>query len=236
MSDYIQNLPCYDESEKCADGFLLYYSTYCAIEEILQEDRDPDSALETFIALCRYNFYGEEYNGTNRITRALFRTERQHIDNQRAKYSKAKQGGRAGERIPFETILQTIATGQYTTLSAVGEALGTSGQNIGKRLKGRGMDFKELLKAAAANPIVESPETKTSTIKPSPAQIPSRETLETNGCFGETNPTSTSNNTYNIKFHESFETFETCEPEVSFEQKGFNVNAETATPIWQKLV
>lgn len=136
----------YDESERCAEGYLLYFSTYRALEAMAQNN--PEDALQAFIALCRYNFYGEEYKGTNSAANLVFMMEKEHIDSQRVRYAKAKQGGRAGETIPFDTILSTIATGQYTTLASVGEALGTSGQNIGKRLKNQGFDFKQLVKQA----------------------------------------------------------------------------------------
>lgn len=186
------DLKQYDESEVCATGYTIYYTTHHLIEQMAE--RSPEQALEFYLAVSRYNFYGEYYNGTDFMVKYLFEQQVPLIDKQREKYAKAKQGGRNGESIPFETILATIGSGQYTTLVAVGEALGTSGQNIGKRLKARGMDFKELVRQAQ----LQHPE--------------ANETKRLSVGFGETNPTNTYTYTYNSEN-------ETNEPSVSGDPK-----------------
>ena len=164
----------YDESEICAEGYMLYYTTHHLIEQMAEQD--PNQALEFYLAIARYNFYGEIYTGPNFMIKYLFEQQVPLIDKQRDRYAKAKQGGKNGESISFDAILAAISTGKYTTLAAVGEALGTSGQNIGKRLKTKGYDFKTLLKQAqmAENESSEVNETKR---------------LEVS--FPETNPTNT---------------------------------------------
>lgn len=198
-------LPRYDESEVCAEGFLIYLSTHQTIERIAA--KAPLEALQVYLALSRYNFYGEEYTGDSLLVESVFNSERQHIDNQRSRYAKAKQGGRKGETIPFDEILSTIATGRYSTLAAVGEALGTSGQNIGKRLKNQGYDFKQLL-AQAQSQLRNANETAVHQVS-----------------FPETNPTNTNTNT---NIYRSFEEVSN-EPRVSNEFR-------SSTPISDMLV
>ena len=193
----------YDNSEICADGFLIYLSTHQTIERIAR--KDPQLALELYLALARYNFYGEEYTGDDLLVESVFNSEKEHFDRQRDRYAKAKNGGRKNETIPFETILATIATGKYTTLAAVGEALGTSGQNIGRRLKTQNLDFKQLVKQALSR-LPEENETAAPMVS-----------------FPETNPT----NTYTNISNENFETVSKHpSPQVSNEQKNHTYSDE----------
>lgn len=175
----------------CAEGFLIYLSVYNAIKQIGQSD--PKLAFEYFAALADYNFYGIEYEGSNIMVKVMAEQQYPLIDKQRERYNKSVKGGQAKkQQIPWEDIVAAAKSGEYTTLESIGVKFGTSGQNIGRRLKTHNLTLDELIEQGRternnSNRLDETVRTfETPTIKGTPFH------------FSETNPTNTNNNTNNI--------------------------------------
>lgn len=220
QDNYIAQLPHYDDSEVCAEGYTIYYSNQKVIENLARQN--PQQALEFYLAISRYNFYGEEYTGSDYIVAALFATQKPLIEKQREKYAKAVHGGQKNASIDLAAIVSAIKTGQYKSMSKVGEHFGVTGQAIGQRLKRAGLDFKTLLSEAENNALSNfGPEPKKSKDaaqvdasslgsvaqkSKDAASIESNfskvERIET---FVERNPNNNNNNNYNITTKQKIE-------------------------------
>lgn len=178
-----------DSENLCATGYTIYLSVHEAILELGKSN--PALAFEYYKALANYNFYNEEYQGDNVMIRLMAKQQYPLIDNQRARYNKSIKGGQSKrEQIPWEKIEAAAKTGQFHTLQSLGVYFGTSGQNIGKRMKNKGTSLPELIQKG----IDEVLETKSE----------NENNFETNGqtfssfatnFVPETNPTNTNTNT-----------------------------------------
>ena len=132
------------DTNKCADGFMIYLSIHEAIIELGKTN--PKDAFEYYQALANYNFYNEEYNGDNPMIKIMAKQQYPLIDNQRERYSKAVKGGRnKKDQIDWNELLEAAKSGQFQTLQSLGEHFGTSGQNIGKRLKYHNLKLADLI-------------------------------------------------------------------------------------------
>lgn len=175
----------------CAEGFLIYLSVYEAIKQIGQSD--PKLAFEYFAALADYNFYGVEYKGSNIMIKVMAEQQYPLIDKQRERYNQSVKGGQSKkEQIPWDDIVAAAQSGEYTTLQALGVRFGTSGQNIGRRLKTHNITLNEL---------IEQGRNEMNQSKPTDQTVRTFETNDSKGTpfhFPETNPTNTNNNTNNI--------------------------------------
>lgn len=174
----------------CAEGFLIYFSVYDAIKQIGQSD--PKLAFEYFAALADYNFYGEEYKGSNIMVKVMAEQQYPLIDKQRERYNQSVKGGQSKkEQIPWEDIVAAAQSGEYTTLQALGVRFGTSGQNIGRRLKTHNVSLNEL---------IEQGRNELNQMKPMDQTVRTFEPETIKGTpfhFPETNPTNTNTNTNN---------------------------------------
>ena len=187
-----------DTNNLCAEGFTIYLSTYEALVQLAESD--PKLAFEYFAALANYNFYGEEYNGANIMVKLMAQQQYPLIEKQRERYNKSIKGGQSKkEQIPWEDIVAAAQTGEYTTLQALGVRFGTSGQNIGRRLKNHNTSLAELIEQGKNEMIepIEPNETNSANLKLSNEKFRTFENFEPIGTpflSPETNPTNSNNN------------------------------------------
>ena len=138
-----------EELNLCTDAFTVYYSTHKVIEKM--STRDPQTAIEMYLALMNFAFYGEEYKGENLIVEMFMDQQYPLIEKQNERYNKAIKGGQSKkEQIPWEEIVAAAQTGQYSSLASLGQKFGTSGQNIGRRMQSHGTTLKQLIDAGKA--------------------------------------------------------------------------------------
>lgn len=205
---YTSQLKIYDDADAYAEGYTIYYSNQKVIENLARQN--PQQALEFYLAISRYNFYGEEYTGDDYIVQALFTTQKPLIEKQREKYAKAVHGGQKNATIDLADIVAAIKTCQYKSMSKLGEHFGVSGQAIGQRLKRAGLDFKTLI--AEAEKSKDAAQVDASSLGSVAQKSKDAATIESNfskveriETFVERNPNNNNNNNYNITMKQKIE-------------------------------
>ena len=128
------------EQERIAEGFMLYASMWEEYEEMYNDD--PTLAAEYLRALGRYNFYGEEYKGPIPTIRYIMKTQMELIDNQRIRYNKAVKGGKSGNSITDEELIDAVNSGEYASQAELGRAFGVSRQAINQRMRKLGLELR----------------------------------------------------------------------------------------------
>ena len=178
-----------DNNNICNEAFTLLLSTYNAIKQMAQ--LDVNSAFEYFAALADYNFYGKEYSGSNIMIKIMAEQQYPLIDKQNERYNKAIKAGQSKQKqIPWEDIEAAARTGKFDTYQALGVHFGTSGQNIGRRFKTKGLTLADLIETSDdvsfenSEPF-ETIETKSSNFH-SPETNPKNKNKSNNVCFDET--------------------------------------------------
>lgn len=113
-------------------NFLMNYTTYLIFENMLKEDKDK--AIEYMQALCRYCFFGEEYEGKYSEVKNQLIQQSVGIDMTKIKYQKATNGGKANARVSDEELLSAWKSGNFKSKAELGRHFGITGQAIGQRL------------------------------------------------------------------------------------------------------
>jgi len=124
------------------DGVVVYASWWSEIEDLV-EHGDNELALEMLLALGRYGFYGEEYEGSIGEVRRSVISKAPLMDRQINRYSAAAKGGKASNKVSDDQIVEAVQSGQYGSNAELGRALGISGQAVGQRLKKLGLSLRE---------------------------------------------------------------------------------------------
>lgn len=133
-------------------NFILNLTSYIIFENMLEEDKEK--AIEYIRALCRYCFFGEEYEGKYSEVKNQLIQQSVGIDMTKIKYQKATNGGRGNARVSDEELWLAWKSGEFKSKAEIGRHFGITGQAVGQRLK----------KLEQNPPIPEIP-------KPSPEQI-----------------------------------------------------------------
>lgn len=122
----------YLDLEPIEENFILQLSAYEIFEDMLLEDKEK--AIEYIQALCRYCFYGEEYEGNfNEIKRQL-RQQSIGIDNSKIKYQQARKGGRGKTSVSDGELWEAWQSGEFKSKAELGRAYNITGQAVGQRL------------------------------------------------------------------------------------------------------
>lgn len=116
------------------ETFMMPISFYETFENFL-EDGDKETAVEFIRAVCQYNFFGQEYDGSSREVRNILVNLMPLIDSTKIKYRQASKGGRGNASISDEELLELWESGQYKSKAELGRTLGITGQAVGQRLK-----------------------------------------------------------------------------------------------------
>ena len=134
----------YLSREPIEDGLNIPVSVWQEIEDYW--DENPEKALQYLMAMGRYCFYGDEPNEETtsrdviRSVKALF----PHIDNQRMRYRKAKEGGKAHSTISDEELIDLLQTNAFKSQAEVARSLGITRQAVSQRLKRLGITLQGL--------------------------------------------------------------------------------------------
>lgn len=115
------------------NNFILNLTSYIIFENMLQEDKDK--AIEYIRALCRYCFYGEEYEGNYSEVKNQLIQQSVGIDMSKIKYQKATTGGKANARVSDEELWAAWKSGNFKSKAELGRHFGITGQAVGQRLK-----------------------------------------------------------------------------------------------------
>ena len=123
----------YQELDPIEENFILQLSAYTIFEDLLLEDKEK--AIEYMQAICRYCFYGEEYEGNFGEIRRHLKQQSIGIDSSKIKYQQAKNGGKANARVSDEELLEAWESGEFKSKAELGRHFGITGQAVGQRLK-----------------------------------------------------------------------------------------------------
>lgn len=129
----------YLSREPIEDGLNIPASVWQEIEDYW--DESPDKALQYLMAMGRYCFYGEEPNmeTTSRDVVRSLRALIPHIDAQRSRYRKAKEGGKANATLSDEEFVELLQSTAFKSQAEVARTIGVSRQAISQRLKSMGI-------------------------------------------------------------------------------------------------
>lgn len=114
-------------------NFLLNLTSYIIFENMLLEDKDK--AIEYIRALCRYCFYGEEYEGKYSEVKNQLIQQSVGIDMTKIKYQKAIIGGKSNAKVSDEELLEAWKSGSFKSKAELGRHFGITGQAVGQRLR-----------------------------------------------------------------------------------------------------
>ena len=114
-------------------NFLMNYTSYIIFENMLKEDKEK--AIEYMQALCRYCFFGEEYEGKYNEVRNQLIQQSVGIDMTKIKYQKATSGGKANARVTDEELWSAWQSGEFKSKAELGRHFGITGQAVGQRLR-----------------------------------------------------------------------------------------------------
>ena len=114
-------------------NFLMNYTSYLIFENMLLEDKDK--AIEYMQALCRYCFFGEEYEGKYSEVRNQLIQQSVGIDMTKIKYQKATSGGKANAKVTDEELWRAWISGEFKSKAELGRHFGITGQAVGQRLR-----------------------------------------------------------------------------------------------------
>ena len=115
------------------NNFLMNLTSYIIFENMLDEDKEK--AIEYIRALCRYCFYGEEYEGKYNEVKNQLIQQSVGIDMTKIKYQKATSGGKANARVSDEELWSAWKSGEFKSKAELGRYFGITGQAVGQRLK-----------------------------------------------------------------------------------------------------
>lgn len=114
-------------------NFLMNYTSYLIFENMLEENKDK--AIEYMQALCRYCFFGEEYEGKYSEVRNQLIQQSVGIDMTKIKYQKATSGGKANAKVTDEELWSAWKSGEFKSKAELGRHFGITGQAVGQRLR-----------------------------------------------------------------------------------------------------
>lgn len=132
----------YLSREPIEEGLNIPVSVWQEIEDYY--DESAEKALEYVLAIGRYCFYGDEPE-EEKTSRDVLRSMRAlipHIDNQRARYRKAKAGGKGNSVIADNEFIDLLKSKQWASQAEVARELGISRQAISQKLKKLGVTLR----------------------------------------------------------------------------------------------
>ena len=132
----------YLSREPIEEGLNIPVSVWQEIEDYY--DESAEKALEYLLLIGRYCFYGDEPNEetTSRDVLRSMRALIPHIDNQRARYRKAKAGGKGNSVVSDEDFIKLLKSKQWSSQAEVGRELNISRQAISQKLKKLGVTLR----------------------------------------------------------------------------------------------
>ena len=116
------------------DNFIIQWSDWAVLEDMIYR-RKQDEALEFMLALGRYNFFGEEYEGSSDAIRWQLMQRSVQIDTTKIKYQQAKNGGKGNCKVSDEELWEAWTSGEFRSKAELGRHFGITGQAVGQRLK-----------------------------------------------------------------------------------------------------
>ena len=132
----------YLSREPIEEGLNIPVSVWQEIEDYY--DESAEKALEYLLLIGRYCFYGDEPDEEN-TSRDVLRSIRAlipHIDNQRARYRKAKAGGKGNSVVSDEDFIKLLKSKEWSSQAEVGRELNISRQAISQKLKKLGVTLR----------------------------------------------------------------------------------------------
>lgn len=132
----------YLSREPIEEGLNIPVSVWQEIEDYY--DESEEKALEYLLAIGRYCFYGDEPDEetTSRDVLRSMRALIPHIDNQRARYRKAKAGGKGNSIITDDKFVELLKSKEWASQAEVARELGVSRQAISQKLKKLGVTLR----------------------------------------------------------------------------------------------
>lgn len=132
----------YLSREPIEEGLNIPVSVWQEIEDYY--DESEEKALEYLLLIGRYCFYGDEPDEetTSRDVLRSMRALIPHIDNQRARYRKAKAGGKGNSVVSDEDFIKLLKSKQWSSQAEVGRELNISRQAISQKLKKLGVTLR----------------------------------------------------------------------------------------------
>lgn len=132
----------YLSREPIEEGLNIPVSVWQEIEDYY--DESEKKALEYLLLIGRYCFYGDEPDEetTSRDVLRSMRALIPHIDNQRARYRKAKAGGKGNSVISDDEFIKLLKSKKWSSQAEVGRELNISRQAISQKLKKLGVTLQ----------------------------------------------------------------------------------------------
>lgn len=132
----------YLSREPIEDGLNIPVSVWQEIEDYW--DEDPNKALQYLMAMGRYCFYGDEPNNdtTSRDVVRSVKALIPHIDAQRMRYRKAKEGGKANASLSDTEFIELLQSTEFKSQAEVARTIGVTRQAISQRLKSLGVTLR----------------------------------------------------------------------------------------------
>ena len=143
----------YLSREPIEDGLNIPVSVWQEIEDYW--DENPEKALQYLMAMGRYCFYGDEPNEetTSRDVIRSLKALIPHIDAQRMRYRKAKEGGKTHSVISDEELIELLQNNSFKSQADVARTIGVSRQAISQRLKRLGVTLRGISAIETINPL-----------------------------------------------------------------------------------